>query len=461
MIPIIATFFFAGFLLWLFSLDRQPKGTVSKALWIPVIWLLIAGSRNVSEWLHLQAPGDQGERYLEGNPVDRAVLAALIALGIIVLLGRGRKLAEIVRGTLPVWLFFVYCGLSSSWSQYPDVAAKRWVRAIGDVVMVLVILTDEDWVMALKQVLKRVGFLLLPLSVLFIRYFPAYGRGYNMAGTGTFWTGVSTDKNGLGLMCLIFGVGAVWRLSEIRRGREGENQKRPLIAIWIIVLITLYLLWESNSMTSISCFVIGTGLIFVMDRWSAARKPAAAFLLSVAAVGISAFVLFGGAASVLEAIGRNPTLTGRTELWHTVLKFAQNPVVGAGYESFWLGPRLLAIGVAMDSPGIQEAHNGYLEIYLNLGWIGICLLGLVIVFGFRRVVIGLRDAPNVARLMIAYFVLALIYNFTEAGFKFQSVVWIFLLLSSMAIPKEAVVASPPVVIRGRSGIIGSIRTKPV
>jgi exopolysaccharide production protein ExoQ len=236
------------------------------------------------------------------------------------------------------------------------------------------------------------------------------------------------------MMCLIFGLGAVWRLSEIRRGREGEDRKKPLIAFWIVVIMTLYLLWESNSMTSISCFVVGDFLIFVTDRWAVARKPAVAFLLAATAVGVSAFVLFGGGASVLEAMGRNPTLTGRTEVWHTVLQFAQNPVVGSGYESFWLGPRLIAIGIATDSRGIQQAHNGYIEIYLNLGWVGICLLGLIVVFGLRKVVIGLREAPNIARLMLAYFVIALIYNFTEAGFKFQGPVWIFFLLAVIAIP---------------------------
>jgi O-antigen ligase len=455
MIPLIATVFFAGFILWLFSLDRQPKGTVSKALWIPVIWLLIAGSRNVSEWLHLQGPSDQGERYLEGNPLDRTILTLLIALGLVVIISRGRKLGEVVRASIPIWMYLAYCGLSASWSDYPDVTAKRWVRAVGDVVMVLVILTDEDWVMALKQVLKRVGFLVLPLSVLFIRYFPAYGRGYNISGTGTYWTGVTTDKNGLGMICLIFGLGALWRFSEIRKKREGENQKKPLIAFGIVSLITLYLLWESNSMTSISCFVMAVSLMFVTDRWDVARKPAVVFSLAATAVGVSAFVLFGGGSSVLTAIGRNPTLTGRTEVWHTVLQFAESPVYGAGYEGFWLGHRLVDIGNATHSPGIQEAHDGYLEIYLNLGWIGLSLLAVIIVAAFRRVAIGLRQAPNIARLMLAYFVLGLIYNFTEAGFKMQNPVWIFFLLAAMAVPKRAADEKPSVVVTGRIR-----RTKP-
>lgn len=434
--PLAAVTFIFG-ILWLFKLDRQAEGQTSKAVWIPVLWLLIAGSRNVGEWLNLGAPVDRGARYLEGNPLDRAVLSTLIALGVVVLLTRRRQVGALFRASTPVLLFFFYCGFSSLWSDFPDVSFKRWFRGLGDVVMVLVILTDPDWVSALKKVLARVGFLLLPLSVLFIRYFPAWGRGYNAAGTGTFWTGVTSDKNGLGMICLIFGLGAVWRFIEIYQAREGEDRTKPLLARGILVMTTLYLLWESDSMTSISCFVLAGSLMLATGRWPLARRPAITFLLAATAVGVSAFVLFGGATGVLQAMGRNPTLTGRTEVWNVVLPFAQNPILGAGYESFWLGDRLSKIG-ELTSNGIQEAHNGYLEIFLNLGWMGLILLALVIATGYRKVALAIRQDPFTGKVRFAYFVLALIYNFTEAGFKMMNPVWIFFLLAVMAPPKPSV-----------------------
>ena len=439
--PWIATIVFAIGILWLFRIDRQPEERPSKAIWIPVCWLLIGGSRNVSEWLQLQAPMSQGARYLEGNPFDRAILALLIALGLVVLFNRQRQVGKILSANMPVVLFFAYCAISSVWSDHPDVALKRWVRGFGDLVMVLVILSDPDWLAALKRVLARVGFLLLPLSVLLIRYYPSLGRGYNMAGTGTFWTGVTSDKNGLGMICLIFGLGGVWRFSEIYNARELPQRKRLLLARGILVVITLWLLWESNSMTSISCFIMACGLMMATGRWRMARKPVATFLLAASAIGVSAFVLFGGGGAVLELLGRNPTLTGRTEVWEVVLPFAQNPIVGSGYESFWLGERLQKIG-DLTSNGIQEAHNGYLEIYLNLGWMGLFFLGLVIVTGYRKVALAVRRDPVTGKLRFAYFVLALIYNFTEAGFKMMNPVWIFFLLAIMVAPTPAVAESP-------------------
>ena len=199
------------------------------------------------------------------------------------LLQRPRQVGAVLRASVPVLLFFAYCGLSSLWSDYPDVAFKRWFRGVGDLVMVLVILTDQDWVLALKRVLTRVSFLLLPLSVLLIRYYPNLGRGYSVSGETMFWTGVTTDKNGLGMICLIFGLGTLWYFIEIYKG-EGEQQTRPLIAHGIIVVITLWLLWESNSMTSISCFVLACGLMVATGRWPLARKPAVVSFLVLAAI---------------------------------------------------------------------------------------------------------------------------------------------------------------------------------
>jgi exopolysaccharide production protein ExoQ len=434
--PQIATIVFIFGIWGLFALDGLPKSGNSKALWIPTIWLLIAGSRNVGEWLHMSAPSDQGQRYLEGSPLDRAVLGALVALGIGVLFSRWHRVEPLLRANTAVLLFFAYCAVSSVWSDHPDVALKRWVRAIGDLVMVLLILTDPDWILALKRVLARVGFILLPLSVLLIRYYPSLGRGYSVSGQATFWTGVTTDKNGLGMICLIFGLGAVWRFFDIYKARKKTPLRKQLIALGVLVMTTLYLLWESNSMTSISCFVLAGALMLAMGRWPSARKPMTASILTMTAIAVSAFVLFGGGGSVLELLGRNPTLTGRTEVWHTILPFSQNAIVGSGYESFWLGDRLAKIA-RITGAGLQEAHNGYLEIYLNLGWTGLALLAIVALSGLRKIVLSVHQEPTIGSLRLAYFTLALIYNFTEAAFKMMNPVWIFFLFAITAPPRSA------------------------
>ncbi len=75
-----------------------------------------------------------------------------------------------------------------------------------------------------------------------------------------------------------------------------------------------------------------------------------------------------------EAVGEDPTLTDRTKIWAFLLSMHTNPLLGTGYESFWLGPRLQWFWQTAGLGALNEAHNGYLEVYLNLGIIGLFLL---------------------------------------------------------------------------------------
>src|SRR5207253_174329 len=87
----IATVVFALGILGLFLLDRDRKSRVSPALWIPVAWLLLAGSRMVSEWLEPVRAIELPDQLLEGNPLNRLILTGLLAAGAMVLLARGRR----------------------------------------------------------------------------------------------------------------------------------------------------------------------------------------------------------------------------------------------------------------------------------------------------------------------------------------------------------------------------------
>ena len=147
-------------------------------------------------------------------------------------------------------------------------------------------------------------------------------------------------------------------------------------------------------------------------------------------VAASAAVLFLGAdPNALHAIGRNSSLTDRTFLWRQLLSLVQNPVFGTGFESFWLGPRLANIWQLNPALLPNESHNGYLEIYLNLGWVGVTLLLVFLALAYRSVLRGWRNNEALGSLGLAYFFIGLVYNFTEAAFfKMQSVVWLFFIL---------------------------------
>jgi exopolysaccharide production protein ExoQ len=349
-----------------------------------------------------------------------------MAAGLIVLLCRHQRVLRILRANWPILLFFLYCAVSVLWSDFPGVALKRWVRSSGDLVMVLIVLIDRENLMALKRLLVRIGFLLIPLSILFIEFYPGLGRTYSIEDGRIANTGVTTNKNTLGVLCLIIGLASVWRL--VNMFRERSRVGRQFIAHGAILGMAVWLLFLSQSSTSKACFLLGLTMIVLLNFGGKKRAIKAHFIVgAIACMALFVFAMPDAYASVVHALGRSTNLTGRTDLWKAILGVNINPWVGTGFMSFWLGGRLqLLWGLFSFYP--QEAHNGYLEIYINLGWIGLSFLGILLATGYRNVVAAFRHDAATGAFQLAFFVVVLAYNFTEAAFRMNDPIWIFLLL---------------------------------
>src|SRR5262245_12136013 len=106
-----------GFIFFLYRRDIRQASNVTGALWLPLIWMLISGSRPVTYWLNLWGIPVGGAVSLEeGSPIDRIFYIGMIASGIYVLNQRGVKLAEIFRNNVWMSIFLGYCFLSILWS---------------------------------------------------------------------------------------------------------------------------------------------------------------------------------------------------------------------------------------------------------------------------------------------------------------------------------------------------------
>ena len=439
MTPKIATLIFVVGMGLLFRLDPIRNCRTSKALWIAVLWFSIAGSRSVSSWLAAFGGGgsvtdvnSNPDYYLEGNPIDRPILIGLLVVGAVVLAVRWQKVWGVLLANGPILCFFLYCAISCLWSDYPDVAFKRWIKFLGDFVVVLLILTDANPLAAVKRLLAWTGFVLIPVSVLLIKYYPDLGRGYHLWDWTPYYTGVTTNKNELGYVCLIFGVASVWRILSALRERKAVRE--VLLAHGAVLAMVFWLFSMAGSMTSFSCFLMGTCILVATSLRMVRRRPWVVHCLVAAMLLFSASTLFLDVGTgVLETMGRNPTLTGRTEIWSLVLKLTKNRIVGTGFESFWLGDRLRKMwDIYWWHP--NQSHNGYIEIFINLGWVGILLLGVVLVTSYGRVLTAFRRNTGTGTLRLAYFVIGITYNFTEAAFKAMHPVWIVFMLATLMVP---------------------------
>jgi O-antigen ligase len=414
----------------LFYLDRDREAPTSPALWLAIVWMTIGASRMLSQWLGgLPVKPTEESLYLDGSPIDRVFLSVLLVAALGVLLARTQQTGRLLKANGPLVIFFLYCAVSVLWSDYPFVAFKRWTKALGNVAIVMVILTDPDPRAAMKRALARTGFLLIPLSILYIKYFPALGRMYNR-WTWTSWNvGVSTDKNGLGALCVVFGLASLWRLLEAHH-EASPNHRRVLVAHGAIVGMALWLLMHAGSSTSLACFALGA-LVLLFTTRPGSFRPATVHLITagVVAVGVLASAFPEFYAYAVEGLGRNTTLTGRTEIWDELFRMTASPAFGTGFESFWMGSRVDHLwSLYYFHP--NQAHNGYIETYINLGWTGVVLLIVLIGAGYRNIL--KMERGYAGSLCFAYFVVAVVYNITEAAFKVMQPMWIAFLFAVAA-----------------------------
>src|SRR5262245_14878122 len=105
------------FIFYLFWKDLRRSNSTSIALWVPLAWMFLAGSRWVSSWLNLGPTFASANDYSEGSPIDRAVFFGLIVAGILILAGRKLEWHRLIAGNKWVVLYLLYCLASIAWTD--------------------------------------------------------------------------------------------------------------------------------------------------------------------------------------------------------------------------------------------------------------------------------------------------------------------------------------------------------
>ena len=440
--PSIASCLTVAFIIFLFRRDIRERPDVSGGLWLPLLWLTLGCSRPVSEWLNIFGlPVSGGASVEEGSPLDACFYFALIIVGFCVLAKRQVRLLEIISNNGWLIVFLLYCFISIVWSDFPFIAFKRWLKILGHPIMALIVLTEPDPKEALVRLMKRCAYIVVPVSILWSKYYPELGRGFSPWG-GPESRGIATGKNFLGADCLILGYFFFWYLLQTWRTERSTWRRREL---WLIAGFLIGIWWlfsQAHSATSLTSLVIGGLVVVFVGIRSVNKNLIGTYLLAALVLLAIAELAFGISGHMSESLGRGSKLSGRTELWTALLGMHTNPILGTGFESFWLGerPRQLE-GIFYFIP--NEAHNGYLETYLTLGVVGLLLLIGLFVATFWKIRAELFRNFEMGRYRLGLLAALIIYNWTEAAFKTLNPLWFIFYLIAMDYPRPRLMAEQP------------------
>ncbi len=431
-----------GFIAYALVKDLRQGQPFSAGMWISFAWLIIVATRPVIYWVNpglfvgfSQRVSWEQQRSIEivqSNSLDRNIVIFLMLIGLIILIGRRSGFQ--LRASDNRWLvvFFLYCLISVFWSDFPGTVFKKWLRFIGDVIIILLILTEKNPGEKIYRIFRRMAIILLPLSALFVKFYPSLGRVYTVYGT-QMWIGVAGHKNSLGFLCAFTGVILVWR--------NFSKWPKPDVLDMGLLALDIYLLIGSRSTTSVIVFLMGTSLLLLqylmkgdIRRLNRIIVLALCGLLALQVMAVS-FLGRSLAPGMFAAVHKDASLTGRIPLWQELIKMGgRAPVIGCGFASFWLSTERLSELWDRVHWTPTTAHNGYVEIYLDLGLAGLAILLILLLRTYRDIVRDYAANPALNGLKIVLFAMVFFHNLSESSYgKPSALLWLFFLLTSIVV----------------------------
>jgi O-antigen ligase len=269
----------------------------------------------------------------------------------------------------------------------------------------------------------------------FVRYIPEIGRAYTGYNSNDLmFVGVATHKNTLGALLMVSSFFLAADQLSVRR--KGFVILGPFLRLGsgLVLLMAVWLLVIANSATSLVCTILGVSILLASGFGAIRRRLrfVEVFVVLLAAGWFLLDYAFGITESAVQGLGRDMTFTGRSDAWQIVLSSPINPLFGAGFKSFWAGERMEKLWETL--PHIVQAHNGYVETYLNGGLLGLLILMFMMVGGFAKIKQRLMAGDGFARVQFAFWIVALVYNLSESAFNNLFLVWFTTLLVVAELP---------------------------
>ncbi|KJS40544.1 MAG: polysaccharide polymerase [Roseovarius sp. BRH_c41] len=307
-----------------------------------------------------------------------------------------------------------FCLMSFAWSQFPGLSFRYGLQLMVTMVIALMIVTRIS-----PRLFGRLLFLCFAIAMV-----ASVLVGQVRVDTGA-WLGIYGSKNALA------GAAAIFVVISIAQALDSSASYRFRLMACFGIMTGGILLLQAQSMSALllipPALLIQAGLLILYRLTPLQRSVTIiAVLLGVSlgvllvAVNMDALVR-----TALEMMGKDATLTGRTDLWRMATDLiAQRPLFGVGYQAFWVQGHAPAEALwaqfGIDGRSGFNFHNTYLSNAVEIGLVGVALqVGVLYGAAVVTYLWALRSRSAEATLMFVMVVIVIMISFVEVPVFFQ------------------------------------------
>lgn len=310
-----------------------------------------------------------------GNVINQLGYGGLAILAVLV---HASITPREVAGALlrPAWLLMVVVLLlSSTQSIWPGTSLRAVVFSLAAMLSMTAALCLAPDERGFRFALTLTAFVVLGMcygGVVLLPSASVHSEGLEPQNIG-LWRGIYSHKNLAGPVMAVLCFAGLYLM------RSGQ---------WItgaaVALLSLVFIVKTGSKTTVGLLPLVALLVFVGRIFGGRRLPVAVLALALVGAGLMTLgtVLSPVLHDILQWAMPGTTYTGRLDLWRFAIHaLGPRAWTGTGFEAFWSTPAVMQaeppFGSSWDPRGIVNAHSGYLDLAIALGWPGLAL-GLVV-----------------------------------------------------------------------------------
>ncbi len=311
-----------------------------------------------------------------GSPFGPTIWT-LLYLGALVRLYTIRAFTSSYRSARLLYVLIALALVSTFWSSNLFVTLRNSVELGGTVLIGFYLATRFEP----RDFLRLLCLALFTLTVVSIGFQAVDGDGLSVA-----WSGVFSEKNHFG------GTMVIGAITFLIASIDASARLRQFFVVGFV--FSVFCVVKSTSVTSLFILSLSIALLVLVMTWRRFRLPpfpllvAIGFVVCVAWIGSS----FLDVPSIIASLGKNATLTGRTDIWPILWSAIwQKPLLGYGFNGYFApnGPADDLFFIVGWRP--YHAHNSFIQMGTSLGFIGLGLFVAIVAIGFwRSVVLAVR-----------------------------------------------------------------------